>query len=76
MAISVHPNPASDVAYISGVDPNIPVDIYDMNGNLVKACMPLNPNNYELDITDLQNGVYLVTQGDKSIKLVVKKSMY
>lgn len=56
--MNLYPNPASNIVRIEGVD-DIMADetvIYDMTGRLIKKCQYCN----ELNVDDLQNGVYLL----------------
>ncbi len=78
-AISVYPNPASQVISI-GNNSNIEletVNIYDLNGRLVKQLQEMNNNtDAQINISDLSSGVYLVhVYGNQAstIKKIVKR---
>lgn len=63
--VSIYPNPASDFINIATTD--LPTDlklfVYDMNGKMVMAKV-MNSNNYQLEISELPNGVYGVVIQD------------
>ena len=78
-AISVYPNPASQVISI-GNNSNIEleaVNIYDINGRLVKQLEEMNNSTgAQINISDLSSGVYLVhIYGNQAstIKKIVKR---
>ncbi len=78
--IMLTPNPARSTTWITtdfDVQENTQIFISDLTGRAVRTESVLNPNrimNYELDIHDLNPGIYIVTvsTGDfvKTIKLV------
>lgn len=75
--ISVYPNPASDVLYISSESELSNVTVYDVVGQMVKQ-VNLNRNfSSDLDISDLNNGVYILqvetVSGEYSSSKFVKK---
>jgi hypothetical protein len=51
--VSIYPNPAEDIVYISGVKP-LSVTIEDFSGRVVKQS-----NEAEISVKDLQSGVYI-----------------
>ena len=57
--LSLYPNPATDIVNINTSISIDNVRIYDLTGRIV---MEANPNkmNFDLDVTDLSKGVYLV----------------
>ncbi len=66
--VSFFPNPASEYFMISGIEPNTPVQIFDMNGNVVFA-ETVNENE-SINISGLAQGVYMVNADKKKIRLV------
>ncbi|MBK9320044.1 MAG: T9SS type A sorting domain-containing protein [Bacteroidetes bacterium] len=71
--LQIGPNPASDQIQISGYDER--VEILDVNGKIVDQ---FNFNTFEgtspqhVDISELQNGIYLIRSGDQTVKLIVQ----
>jgi hypothetical protein len=71
--LQIGPNPANDQIQISGYDER--VEILDVNGKIVGQ---FNFNTFEgtspqhVDISVLQNGMYLVRSGDQTVKLIVQ----
>ena len=55
-AIFLTPNPATNICRINGLETEpISVDLYDMNGKLVRR-----PNTTEFDVSTLSTGIYMV----------------
>lgn len=55
--IKAFPNPANEFIYFKGTTQMDKIIIYDLLGNLVKS-ESINDDNYRLDLTDLNNGLY------------------
>lgn len=74
-AISVYPNPASDVINIAGADIN-KVSFADINGRTVKS-LNVNSTQATISISDLSTGVYMMTietaDGATTTKKLLKK---
>lgn len=64
--LKLYPNPAIDKINISSIESINQVRIYDISGRIVSKSSP-NSSNFNLDIADLNKGVYLVklNSGDK-----------
>ncbi len=65
-----YPNPASDVINVNAQGNIQKIELYNINGQVVKS---IEPNNEKatLDISTLPNGLYLMkVQNDKSVKTV------
>jgi hypothetical protein len=56
--VSLYPNPTSGTFNIKGEVTK--VDIYSITGQLVKSFENVSSEDYQFDINDLNNGVYLV----------------
>ena len=71
--IKIYPNPAENMLHISGADIT-QVEVFNITGQSV---LRINENFGAVDISYLQNGIYFVrlktTEGEKTVKLVVKK---
>lgn len=70
--INIFPNPTSNVLYIKGIDESVKVDIYSIDGKLLKTIQPKN-NTIPLNLSP---SVYLlkIQQGQASIvkRIIVK----
>ena len=70
-SISLYPNPAVNELYLTGVETNTVVAIYDMSGKLVKTI-----NNYfagsPIDVSDIGVGVYVIKAQSKVAQFVKK----
>lgn len=62
---SMSPNPTDGIVNISGVDNLERIDIYNLNGQLIKSFSEKD-NMQQIDVTQLQSGVYLVNVQSKS----------
>ncbi|HLW39386.1 MAG TPA: T9SS type A sorting domain-containing protein, partial [Brumimicrobium sp.] len=74
--ISLYPNPTNGLLNIEGLtDGNYELSIVDVNGRIVKAANTYTTNT-SLDMTDIQNGVYLVrikkNDAERVIRIVKK----
>ena len=71
--VSLYPNPAKDFVNISAAEKIDFISIYDLTGRVVLKSEP-NKENFNLNVTDLSKGVYLVklNAGDKesTVKLI------
>lgn len=56
---NVYPNPVKDVLNVISAESIDVVRIFDLTGRVVKQATP-NKANFDLDVADLSNGVYLV----------------
>lgn len=70
--VHVYPNPAEKFIMFSGIDDNSNVDLFNISGKLVKS-MTINPRDNQIDVSDLSNGVYLVSINKYKTTLFVKK---
>ena len=71
--INLYPNPTSGVFTISGQVSK--VEVYSITGQLVRSFNTITSENYQFDVNDLMNGVYLVKATDafnasKTMKLI------
>jgi len=72
--IVVYPNPASGIINISGLIQAVDVEVYSIQGQLLKSAVQVQNT---VDISNLPAGVYFLnlTKGDRTVvkKIVVKK---
>lgn len=75
MTTLIYPNPASEKVIISMSEPikDLKIELYDMQGKLVSEFQSNNKNTAELNVLNLQKGLYILRcmSGDKLI--VMKK---
>nr|MBP7210910.1 T9SS type A sorting domain-containing protein [Paludibacteraceae bacterium] len=69
--ISLYPNPATDYVELSGTTEGTTIHVFNMVGRLIQTYNG-NSNSTTLDVTGLNEGLYIIKTGDKSIKLQVK----
>ncbi len=67
-SISLFPNPVIDYFTITGIHANSPIQIFDMNGNLVLSEM-VNENE-PIDIRNFAAGIYFVAADGRKFKIV------
>ncbi|MGH1517811.1 T9SS type A sorting domain-containing protein [Chryseobacterium sp. JK1] len=67
---NVYPNPTSGIFHID-LKKNNPISIYDQSGRLVKSVDASKGEN-NIDITELPDGVYIITSGTESYKIIKK----
>jgi hypothetical protein len=64
----VFPNPTTGLVNLKGIDIKSNFLLYDILGNSIKI-ENINSNN-QLDISNLSNGVYFLSNGNKNYKIV------
>ncbi len=67
--LKIYPNPADDLIKIENAAGHIM--IFDINGKKVKD-LRLSEGNNEIDISGLKSGMYFITDGAKTAKIVKK----
>jgi hypothetical protein len=75
---TVYPNPARDLVTIEGLnDSNIvSYKITDLNGRTVRSNVAINATTAQINISDLQSGVYMMTvnsDNGSAVKKIIKK---
>jgi len=68
--MAVYPNPASDQIHITGLESGN-LRIYDLTGQEVLQ-FRVTKRNMDVDVTDLEKGLYLIQSGDSTVKLVIE----
>jgi hypothetical protein len=64
--INIYPNPASGILYIENIEPNTPLTIIDMLGQILMKQFP-ETSKESIDISSLPAGIYSVN-GKRFIK--------
>lgn len=65
--ITVYPNPAKDHLFIKGIKESLTAEVYNTSGQLV-LIKKLNIGDNQLEITDLNSGMYIISIGAEKIK--------
>lgn len=73
MQATLFPNPAKDFIVISAEEQILNVNIYDMQGKLVKQQTFLNNQEIKLNINELSNGLYNVVANSSNGKMFISK---
>ena len=68
MGVSIYPNPVHDKLQIRNVTGNPVVNIYALDGRLVKSLQVTD--NQNVDISDLPSGMYLVNISSSTFKMM------
>jgi len=78
--IDIFPNPTPGIINIlslNGIYPFYKIEVWDLNGQLLKSFTPIQGSNPQLDLSALADGVYLVKlTGDEGMvvrKVIVRK---
>ena len=77
-SLFIYPNPANEVLHISFAPQSSPVTIqlFDLTGRNIKS-INTSANNFEIDVSDLNNGIYfcMITGKDftASRKVIISK---
>ncbi|MBQ6082838.1 MAG: T9SS type A sorting domain-containing protein [Bacteroidales bacterium] len=66
--LAIYPNPANDVLNINNLSENQLVIIYSINGEIIKEINVLG--NAQINIGDLNPGMYIINVGDMFTKFV------
>lgn len=66
----IYPNPTSNLITFGQNFRGSKIEIYDSNGRIVRKTTLDNSNN--LNIEDLQNGIYLIVLDNKRIIKIIK----
>ena len=70
--LNIFPNPASKFIIIDGIEEGKIIQIFNVNGKLVKAFYQ-NASTEQTDISDLPSGTYFVKMKNQVKKLIIQK---
>ncbi len=71
--VSLYPNPTNGLFHVAGIPANegFKIEVSDLNGRVVRGLEDVHSSTTIIDLTDLQDGVYLVRlSGNESEKTV------
>ncbi|PZR09411.1 MAG: hypothetical protein DI539_22010, partial [Flavobacterium psychrophilum] len=81
LEMNIYPNPASGEVFVKIADfgsyGDIKLEVYDLNGRLVRTESRIPSEEYRMDVTGLESGVYIITISSDTFrtdkKLIVNK---
>lgn len=73
----VYPNPATEILNVEMASEALPfrMDMYDMSGNILKTQNSIYSRNIQVDVSQMNKGIYILTLRDGSGQLTRKKVM-
>lgn len=69
---NIYPNPTTGIFYMDDLRKNEKVSLYDQSGKLMKSAAAEKDKN-QFDISELPEGIYLITTASGSYKIIKKK---
>ena len=70
--LSIYPNPAREIATVTGLAPETAVALYTLDGQLITRLRADHAGSLQIDLTALSDGTYLVVTDGATQRLVVK----
>lgn len=70
--LSIYPNPAREIATVTGLAPETTVALYTLDGQLITRLRADHAGSLQIDLTALSDGTYLVVTDGATQRLVVK----
>ena len=70
-SFSMYPNPTSEYFKINDINSNVQVNIFDLQGRLVKSIM--YSSDMKINIKDLNSGTYFVSIKNTNEQITAKK---
>ena len=69
---SIYPNPTSNILNIinGNSQPIGTIELFDIAGRLILNTIPIDQSSYLLSFQDFESGVYMLTMGDKTYKII------
>jgi hypothetical protein len=71
-SLKCYPNPVSTIVQVTGVIPGERVRVTDLYGKTLFLSAPAKNNVIQLDVAHLQRGMYLISTGNRKIKVQKK----
>ncbi|MCP1301867.1 T9SS type A sorting domain-containing protein [Chryseobacterium sp. S0630] len=69
---NIYPNPTTGIFYMDDLKKNDKVSLYDQSGKIIKSAAAEKDKN-KFDISELPDGIYLITTASGSYKIIKKK---
>ncbi len=73
--LKIFPNPSSGQVFIKSDNAIQALEVYNMDGQLLRSAIMQNQLNFSLDFSDLNNGLYLIRLQDAENKWQMRKVM-
>ena len=67
--IFVFPNPVKTSLTVTGIAKDLKINLLDLSGVLLQS-IPAQENSTNIDVSSLQQGVYILQTGDKVVKFI------
>ena len=71
--LKIIPNPTHDLITISGISPETNLELRDFSGKIVRI-IPIHQSNTTVDLSDLANGIYFITESISGIYAKIIKN--
>ena len=73
--LSISPNPSNGLFKIESLNSLQSIEVYDITGKTIwkKTDLNKNTNSFDVDLSTIQNGIYLIKINDTVIKKIVKQ---
>jgi hypothetical protein len=71
--LKIIPNPTQDFVTISGMSSDTNLELRDFSGKIVRI-IPVNHSNTTVDLSDLANGIYFITESISGIYAKIIKN--
>jgi hypothetical protein len=71
--LKIIPNPTQDFVTISGMSSNTNLELRDFSGKIIRI-IPINHSNTTIDLSDLANGIYFITESISGIYAKIIKN--
>ncbi len=70
--INFYPNPVNDILYISGIEKQLKIEVFDIAGRILKT-VETSAYDIEINLSDLNSGIYFLRLASANGEVVTKK---
>jgi len=71
--IKINPNPTQDIVTITGISTDVNLELRDFSGKIIRI-IPINHSKTTVDLSDLANGIYFITESISGIYAKIIKN--
>jgi hypothetical protein len=71
--VKIIPNPTQDIVTITGVSSDVNLELRDFSGKIIRM-IPINHSQTTVDLSDLANGIYFITESIVGIYAKILKN--
>jgi hypothetical protein len=71
--LKIIPNPTQDIVTINGVSSDVNLELRDFSGKIIRI-IPINHSQTTVDLSDLANGIYFITESISGIYAKIIKN--